>query len=286
VLTNDIPPIAATSCASAFWRRGTCRVLGGMSSRAAALRVRSLERHGAVSGWTPLPRRFEAIMSDGPAWQVLSKLLVRARHEPGLAVGSHGTELLDRGECLAGENELASQLKLGRQQIRAALKRLERVGVIARNPTKRGSVITLVDFDSYAAADASPNQAPTKPQPSPNQAPTTNKKERGKREKKDTCSNFDFEPLYQLYPRHTGKAKGMEKAAELITTDERYAKLEASVRKMHEAWKGHNTQYCPYWSTYINSKFWDDEVPPLPSNNHSPQEPNMELPWYRPEDER
>ena len=125
---------------------------------------------------------WRALRGDAVTAMVWLELEDRARYsEPGPIIGSRGRVIdLDIGEAVLGRRDLADTLGLGVQQVRTALRKLEKLGVIStRESTHLGTVVSLVGFDG--------NTEPTKRgqpagqpvnQPTANPQPTTNKTER------------------------------------------------------------------------------------------------------------
>jgi len=80
-----------------------------------------------------------------------------------------------------------------------------------------------------------------------------------------------FEEVYKLYPRKQGKAAGLKAAMRKITTRADYQVFLAAVERMALAWAGHDTTYCPHFSTFVAGERWRDESLPLPgSDNRRP----------------
>jgi len=76
--------------------------------------------------------------------------------------------------------------------------------------------------------------------------------------------SFDFESVYQHYPRKQGKQGGLKKCRTLIKTYEDFELFVSAVTAMEAAWKGHDTKYCPQFSTFVSQERWRDDVLPQP----------------------
>lgn len=72
--------------------------------------------------------------------------------------------------------------------------------------------------------------------------------------------SFDFEALYEKYPLKKGKAKGLEKLRALVKTEAEFRAvtygMECFLRD--EKRKGTETNFYPHFSTWVNSKRWQD----------------------------
>lgn len=124
---------------------------------------------------------WRALRGDAPTCMVWLELEERARYsEPGPMIGSRGRVVdLDIGEAVLGRRDLARVLGLGEQQVRTAIKKLQKLGIIrTRESTHLGTVVTLVGFDGISHRPE-PEQPAGQPvnQPTANPQPTTNKTE-------------------------------------------------------------------------------------------------------------
>jgi hypothetical protein len=79
-------------------------------------------------------------------------------------------------------------------------------------------------------------------------------------------NGFDFLALYKLYPRKAGKADGLRHCKTRIKTIETYQKVQAAIEKMAAAWEGKDKDKCPYFSSFVYQKRWEDDELPLPRN--------------------
>lgn len=82
---------------------------------------------------------------------------------------------------------------------------------------------------------------------------------------KETKPRFDLEAAYRLYPRKQGKAPGMAKARKQVRTQADYDQLLSACGRMAELWAGHETEFCPHWSTFVSQERWRDDELPAPS---------------------
>jgi len=85
---------------------------------------------------------------------------------------------------------------------------------------------------------------------------------------KDTFSlslGASLESVYARYPKKQGKAKGLAAAKAKVKTPEDLEQLRAFVERMAKDWAGHDTTYCPQWSTFVSQERWRDDEPLVPS---------------------
>jgi len=76
---------------------------------------------------------------------------------------------------------------------------------------------------------------------------------------------FDFTLAYQSYPLKKGKKRGLAKCKKTIRTQEDFEAFKAAIETMASAWRGHDTMYCPHFSTFVSEERWRDEALPLPN---------------------
>ena len=85
--------------------------------------------------------------------------------------------IIKRGQLITSTYHLADSLGLGRQQIRNALKKLERTKEISIKTTHKNTIITIENYDRYQIDGSETNLQSTQLQPSNNPEVTTNKNE-------------------------------------------------------------------------------------------------------------
>lgn len=83
--------------------------------------------------------------------------------------------------------------------------------------------------------------------------------------KKEKNIKFDFESLYEKYPRKLGKAKGLDKLRKIIKTDDDYNKVKIGIENYATYMKNCNAEdkYIKHFSSFINQSSWEDfqEIP-------------------------
>lgn len=116
-------------------------------------------------GYFVAPRsldELEPLCQKPLALAVYVMLSCRVRSTPGWAQGSHGAEFLNRGQCLAGENELARKLNVNPSAVRRTLGLLARLGLICRKAKKRGSIVTFLRYGEFGLEPSESEEATTK----------------------------------------------------------------------------------------------------------------------------
>lgn len=87
-------------------------------------------------------------------------------------------------------------------------------------------------------------------------------------EERTEVTRSSLESVYAKYPRKKGKAPGLKKAQRLIRTRDVFARYQACVEWMADAWAGADLEFCPYFSTFINEERWNDEEWPSPKKTN------------------
>ena len=93
-----------------------------------------------------------------------------------------------------------------------------------------------------------------------------------------SLTRFDFDSVYQQYPRKIGKAPGLAKLKAKVKTQADYDQLVQAVSTMAQAWRGKDLTYCPHFSTFASQARWRDDMLPLPDGCRAPSKPLPPLP--------
>ncbi len=70
---------------------------------------------------------------------------------------------------------------------------------------------------------------------------------------------FDFDVIYDIYPRKIGKKSGLETLRKKVTSKEKYELLYLAVQNYAEQTKDVEEAYIKHFSTWTNS--WEDYIP-------------------------
>lgn len=98
---------------------------------------------------------------------------------------------------------------------------------------------------------------------------------------RSAAPRFDLDAVYAAFPRKAGKAKGLERLAKLVKTEDSFRSVLAAAEAMGRLWAGADPTYCPHFSTWVNQRRWEDpeqQGPSTPSEAvRSPQSPPSAL---------
>lgn len=123
-------------------------------------------------GWISLHRKLldNPIFKNHKLLQTFLYCLLKATHEDYEALVGDQMVSLKTGQLVTGRKAISQATNLTEQNVRTALSKLEKLGILTIKPTSKYSVITVVAWDSYQQN----NQQVTNNQPTSNQQVTTN----------------------------------------------------------------------------------------------------------------
>lgn len=111
-------------------------------------------------GYIKIWRKIEdnGLISNADACQLLVFLLIKAsRVTRKIMVGTQ-LVTLNSGQFFAGRKQLAQALNSSEQKVRTALKVLEKLEIISQQPTSKGTVISIINWDKYQNEQPAANQ--------------------------------------------------------------------------------------------------------------------------------
>lgn len=116
-------------------------------------------------------------------------LLLKANHREREWQG----RTIRHGQLFAGRQKIQAETGLSEQTVRTCLRRLRETGEITTEPTRQGTLITIVKWDKFQDYDGyinlppnhQANQQPTNSQPTGNQQLTTNKNVKNEKNEKN-----------------------------------------------------------------------------------------------------
>ena len=157
-----------------------------------------------MEGWIKLHRKITKWewYDDGNTFRLFMHLLLMANHKDG---SWHGIPV-NRGQFITGRKKLAKALKLGEQQIRTSLERLQLTSEVTIEATSKYSIITIVNYNAYNDKETCNNQQSTETatnnQPSSNQQVTTNNNDNNEKNEKE---EKNFSEFFLACPARNGK---------------------------------------------------------------------------------
>lgn len=125
-----------------------------------------------MDGWICLHRKMVdwEWYDDVNTFKLFMHLLLSATYKSDDYKG----EKLKPGDVFTGRKRLSIDSGLSEQQIRTALKKLEKTNEITIKSTKKYSIISIVKWEEYQSINQQPNQEATKKQPRSNHTQQVN----------------------------------------------------------------------------------------------------------------
>lgn len=163
-------------------------------------------------GWVCVHRKLldNPIFKNDKLFRVFMFCLLRAQHTAGDQLVGDSVVYLDKGQLATGRIAISEQTGLSQQNVRTAISKLEKLGILTIKPTTKYSVITMVNWNQYQQT----NQQVTSCQPTSNQLPTTsnnvnngnngNKVDQSKIARDELIKN-SFEYWWKSYPKKAAK---------------------------------------------------------------------------------
>lgn len=115
------------------------------------------------NGWIKLNKKILkwGWYSDANVKMTFLHLLLIATYEDCEYLGIK----LKRGQAIIGSEKTAEQIGITRQQLRTALKKLEKFGEISKKSTNKFTIVTVENYNKYQGVNRSSNQRVTNEQP-------------------------------------------------------------------------------------------------------------------------
>lgn len=193
------------------------------------------------------------------------------------------------GDALSLKAKVVPMRSNTTDEIEQDLKEMEGLGLIFRYEVKGEKYLEIVGFDDHQTFRADrPRRAlypsPDGTFPSDNQRDTTDIPAGDNRQRKlskvkvsedkvseDTMSGGyapEFEELWALYPRKTGKGAAYKAWQKLKASKALNAKIATSIAayKQTRQWLKDDGQYIPHFATFINQRRFDDDPGATPGS--------------------
>ena len=219
------------------------------------------------TGWIKLHRKIldNAIFKNDKLFRVFMYLLLKAGHSEREQLLGDSIVQLKSGQWATGRKAISRDTGLTEQNVRTAITKLEKLGILTIKVTSKYSIFSIANWDNYQQD----NQQVTKCQPTSNQQVTTIKNVKNdkndKNIKKTKFSDLQqeaFDHFWDLYPKKVAKpsalksfkakTKGMKEDQLMEFTD--LISFDSSKR-----FEKTEKQFIPNPSTYLNQERYEDE---------------------------
>ena len=182
------------------------------------------------NGWIKVHRKildWEWYCDDN-AFRLFMHLLIKANHDEGRWQGV----TIKPGQLVTGRIRLASELKLGEQQIRTALDKLKATSEITIKTTNKYSIITILNWEKY---QYDLTNKLTNGQPTSNQQVTTNKKNKEVKNDKKKRIYGEFENVHLTEGEYTKLCEAIGQSG----TDNLIAEMSSYLESTPKRYKSH-----------------------------------------------
>jgi predicted transcriptional regulator len=124
-----------------------------------------------AQGWVCVHRQLldNPIFKNDKLFRVFMFCLLRAQHAAGDQLVGDSVVHLKAGQLATGRIAISDKTGLSQQNVRTAISKLEKLGILTIKPTTKYSVITMINWEKYQQT----NQQVTNKQPASNQQVTT-----------------------------------------------------------------------------------------------------------------
>lgn len=223
-----------------------------------------------MNGWIRLHRQLieNGWMQDHPVFILMIYCLLKAAYEP-TEIPFRGDRIgVKKGQLIFGRLRAVEETGLTSQNIRTALKKLEKYEFLTIRSTNRYSLITICNWETYQTRED--NDQPTD-QPASNQQVTSNQpasqpqtisKEVKERKKKEDKL---FNEFWQKYPRREGKRQAQKAFMVAIKRIGCHKPILAGLLTSERLKR--EPKYIPHATTWLNGDGWDDEPTGFASRN-------------------
>ena len=221
------------------------------------------------NGWVSLHRGIlgSQFGSNLEMMGLFCALLLKANHKDGYT--KDGT-LIKSGQFMTSQKILASEFNIDRNALRRKLKKLESAQQIEQQSSNKNTIITITNWHKYQTSEHhNEQQVNIKRTSSEHQVNTNNNNNNNNNKNNNNKPQFDFDLIYDAYPRKEGKSAGIKKCVSKIKSQKRYDQLLLSVNNYAKKMYRENTQtnYMKLFSTFMSN--WDDYIEVQPEAIHS-----------------
>jgi len=163
---------------------------------------------------------------------------------------------IKRKSFITSIEKMSKALHLSHQNIRTALKHLEKTGEINKQSNKHHTIVTVCNYDNYQYDISKANNQLTNSQQTPNKRLTTTKN--NKKEKNEKNNTFD--EFWIAYSSITGKHKTDKEPTKKYWVNLTDVEKKNALQNIKPYFDSLNDKkYCKKARTYLKDKNFNDE---------------------------
>ena len=192
-------------------------------------------------------------------------LLLKANHKDGYT--RDGT-LIKEGQFMTSQKVLALEFNIDRNALRRKLKKLESAHQIEQQSSNKNTIITITNWHKYQDSEHhSEHQVNIKRTSSEHQVNTNNNNNNNNNKNNNNKPVFDFDKIYDLYPKKVGRSEGLKRCKSKIKTQKAYDRILIAVGNYSKITEGTNQRYIKHFSSFMSN--WEDYLEIEPEAIHS-----------------
>ncbi len=213
-----------------------------------------------MSGWIKFHRKILAWewYDDSNTFRLFMHILLKSNHKERKYRGV----LIGVGQLMTGQDLLAIETGLSRQQVRTSLKKLKSTNEITINSTSLGTIIQVIKYKDYQqstneATNDQPivNQRPTNDQPTTNQRSTTNKNPKNPKNENNEIKTFEL--FWNLYNKKSSNRKMCMRKWSKLNETKRGLIMNHLVSYIKST---PDKEFRKNAETYLNQEHWLNEI--------------------------
>lgn len=212
-------------------------------------------------GWVKLHRKIldNPIFKNDKLFRVFIYLLLKASHTNHDQLIGDSIVSLKKGQWATGRKAISRDTGLTEQNVRTAISKLEKLGILTIKVTVKYSIFSISNWDNYQQD----NQQVTNKQPASNQQVTTIKK--GKNDNNEDNKSFvndGFEHFWSSYPKKVDKKNSFTKfklATKKLKDDDFTDFVNMITKDCGKRFVNTESHYVPSAAKYLNGERWNDE---------------------------
>jgi hypothetical protein len=228
-----------------------------------------------TGGWIKLWRRaWDGDLGDNIfLWALWNWLLHAATYKPSSIVWEGKRRDLPAGTVVFGISELAVKWECSKSTITKWLRYLESSERIAIETCPRGTLVSILNWDVYQGQhneERTPSEHNANTERTQRERSANLSEESKKERSKEYTSGFDFEEVWNLYPRKTNKSEARARFARLVKSQDDYEKLKLAIKHYTDdcVRAKREPEHIRHMTTFLGTEkvpSWRDWINPPPS---------------------
>lgn len=200
-------------------------------------------------------------LREAAIWNYLYQ---NAAYEPCEALLNGYTFQLERGQIAVSVSYLAKGFSMTEKGVRVVIQKLEKLGMLGKQGTSRGSIITICNYDIYQLKEKAEGEPKGNKGANRGQAEGDNINKRKKEDKineeiKLTIGDFDL--FWKAYGKIGNKQQALKSFNKAIKEGVKYETIRRGLDHYQTYCRAirQEQKYIKHASTWLNNRGWEDE---------------------------